>query len=300
MARIAISGGRARRNVRIAQMAGLALAVSAAALWALRVPGLDGSLPQKPAAQAEPGPAIELARHDQPATDSESISGIADRLDMGAHIESAAADPAPKTEGATTQTPQTSEWKYIAPIVEPGRVLAVLGRDGKQKVLAAGREWEYATGSKAKVVSVDENKVVLEDQGTRREIARSQRTGAAVQWTKMAANTPNASIPAGSGVNASIEQQLAARGIEGTQAQKFREAMRDRAAKRRAEAGVNLESGVLSPSELKEMGLSEDDLASMDAEALRNLRVKYNNMAAERRQAGDAASGADAAAGAPH
>lgn len=263
MARKAISGARARRNVRIAQMAGLSLAVTAAALWALQVPGLEGPLPEKPTLRPVSMPEIKPPAAQAAPQDRETLLGVAARLEAGANIVRKDEGDKPGAPAVAAAAP--AEWKYIAPIREPKRMLAVVGRDGKQKIMAAGREW-----GDAKLLSVNEREIVIEDEAGRHTIARGERNGPAVQWTKIAPNAPSASggVPGDAAEAASMSK-----GIDGSQAAAIRQALQDKSRRR----GV-----ALPPAAMREFGLTREALEQMGEDEIQMYRDKFNTITRER------------------
>jgi hypothetical protein len=220
-----ISTARARRFVRLAQMAGLALGVSAAALWALEVPGLRGELPTKPAVEVIPVASQRAAAPAPASIDSEGVEGLAARLNEAAKRPPAAA---PEQEKPVEAAAPPTAWRYIAPLKMGRQAAAIVFADGKQRVLRAGAKVGGTT-----LVSVDEARLVVEDGTGRHEIARGERMGSNVLWKKMESAAPASANGAGDPASAA---ELAKRGFDQSQAQRFREAMREKAALRRAEA----------------------------------------------------------------
>jgi hypothetical protein len=230
-------------------MAGIALGVSAAALWALDVPGLayrDPARPQLPGdAQAR------LPEAEEPRFDRERTSDIALRLDLGvkkapppAKAE-APEKPAPAPAASQTSGPVVT---YIGPIYEGTRTLAVVSIDGRQRIVPEGR----SIGG-TRILSIAENQIELQDEeGGRRSIARGERSGTAVSWLRpsaggaqFAANMPGgqnigrrtAGVPTAnmqggrgqaSGFSPEMEQRFRERGIDPAQAQRWRETLRQR------------------------------------------------------------------------
>lgn len=274
MARKAISGARARRNVRIAQTAGIALGVAAAAVWALQVPGLEGPLPQKPTLEPVSMPEVKPAGTAQaPPVDGETVVGMAERLEMGARIERVAEAPEPDEDPGPALTKEN--WKYIAPIREPSRTLAVVGRGTEQKIMWPGREWDGAT-----LVSANEREIVIEDDSGRHTIPRGERAGTGVQWTNIASNAPATNMPSDPAINAAI-----ARGMDPSQYAAQRQAAMDKA-RRRAQASP------LPAHVLAEMGLTEEDAMRMGSDELEAVKEKYQSIV-EQRGAAPAATGDD-------
>jgi hypothetical protein len=280
----AISGSRARRNIRIAQTAGVALGVSAAALWALQVPIIESPLPVKPEIQPVAGPEPEpsAAAPSQPL-DREGVLGAAERLELAARIQRPTETASGPAE-ATTPAAAPNDWKYVGSIREPSRMLALVSRGGgkQQRLMAAGREWDGV-----KLLAVNESEIQIEDSSGRQTIPRAERNGPSVQWTKMASNAPAANPAAQPGMtNAAM-----AKGIDPTQAAAMRQALAEKAAGRRRGQPVGT---TMSPQMLRELGLTDKEAASMTEDQLQELRQKYDAVARER--AGATGGDADGAA----
>jgi hypothetical protein len=236
----------ARRYVRMAQMAGLALGVSAAALLALEVPMLRYQPPAAP--QVVP---VAKQQDEQPyeeRLDRERTEGIAVRLNQGVRKPPAP----PKEQPRTVEDPQPKALTgpsivYIGSILEPDRRIAVIAVDGKQQLVREGRKV-----GESQLVSIADHEIVLQESGgERRAIARGERTER-VSWVR---NMPGTAPIAGAvmGQNAArrgvavarapgspafspeLEQRLRERGIDPEQAQRWREAMREREAQRGGE-----------------------------------------------------------------
>jgi hypothetical protein len=264
MAWMTVSGAQARRYVRMAQMGALALGVSAAALWALQVPGLQEALPQKP--EVPPVAPVQPIQRAQegPALDSEGVLGVAERLELGARIERAAApvDAGPVEAPAAATAAQ---WKYVSFMRDGASMMAVMSHNGKQKILKPGRSWNGV-----RLVSVDEQKAVLQDDAGRHTIQRSERGAGSVEWRQMASNALGASA---NGRNPVLDQQMRYRGMDPEQAQRAREVMRQRFADRR-DGGPRGLAGY-PPEVLAQLGLdpksaaglSEDEMAGYLAKA---------------------------------
>lgn len=268
MARMTVSSARARRYVRIAQMAGLALGVSAAALWALEVPGLRGQLPAKPAVDVVPVAARPSQGAAQPVLDADGVDGLAERLNE------AAKRPAPVvTQGdkaAEPARPAPSAWRYIAPLKMGKQLAAIVFADGKQRVLRPGAKVGGTT-----LISVDDAKLVIEDATGRHDVPRGDKSGSHVLWKKMDSNAP---ALAGAGAGASdgnlSPEELAKRGIDQSQAQRFREAMRDRS-RRRAEMAAQGAGGSIGPTQPGALGQPDAAMAvPLDKDAMKNSKLQ--------------------------
>jgi hypothetical protein len=265
MARMTVSSAKARRYVRIAQMAGLALGVSAAALWALEVPGLRGQLPGKPPVDVVPVVSRPSQASGQPVIDSDGVDALAERLN-----EAAKRPAAPVAQGdkpVETPRPAPTAWRYIAPLKMGKQLAAIVFADGKQRVLRPGAKVADTT-----LISVDERKLVIEDPTGRHDILRGEKNGSHVLWKKMDSNAPAlAGAGAGAGDANLSPEELAKRGIDGSQAQRFREAMRDRS-RRRAEMAAQGTGGSIPSDRPGAAGLPDAAMAvplDKDAQMMR-------------------------------
>ncbi len=168
---------RSRRYVRIAQVAGVALAVSAAALWALELPGVS-SLPQAPDATA-PTAGQPIAQAPAPARlDSDAIALMAEGLEQARKK----ADKPKPDDGGTPPPPPPDEndWRYLGAIEEPGRRFALVAIEGRQRVLRPGR-----TVGATRLLDIQPEAITVDDGSGPREIALAERTGPSVSWITM-------------------------------------------------------------------------------------------------------------------
>lgn len=237
MNRTGINSAEARRRVRIAQFAGLGLGVLAAALWAMDVPGLSRTLPAKPTvtdlAGGESAPeapqVIRIAHGDN--------IGIGERLDIAANRPPVAAPP-PDAEITAPPTPAPTEtpWKYLGPIEEPTRMLALVSLKGRQKIVSEGTELKIMTPAAegrpeaveyaATIIEIKrEHIMVEEDGGTKRKIMLEGKT-ARVAWVKNMPSTVQGTQGAvmASAMSAEARQRLLAQGIDPGQAERTRQA----------------------------------------------------------------------------
>jgi hypothetical protein len=254
----------------MAQMAGIALGVSAAALWALEVPGLAYRDPARPQVKGEP--IAQPSETQEARFDRERTSDIAYRLDLG--VKKAPA-PATKVERPVQPEPPPVEpihagptVVYIGPIFEGSRSLAVVSVDGRQRIVPEGR----SIGS-ARIVSIAENQIELQDeQGGRRTVVRGERTGSAVSWLRnmpgavpvaAVANGQNArrggvAMPGGraqaSGFSPEMEQRFRERGIDPAQAQRWREAMRERQNQNPSQNSAQVQRAAMSALDIDATG----------------------------------------------
>jgi hypothetical protein len=238
MARNSMSGAEARRFVLIGRTAGIALGVTAAALWALEIPGM-GTLPAKPEvkppAAAEQPATIELAK-----LDSDAVMGLSERLDLAGHVTPPPVEPTITT--APPPPPTGPEWKYLGAIVEADRKMAVISVNDRQKILREGKSY-----GDTKLLSVSPEAIEIEGPGGKQRIDKSERRpGMSVAWLKnlppntpaagMANNAPNmgANMAGNRGANMAgqlspeMRQRLTERGINPEETERWRQAMRDR------------------------------------------------------------------------
>lgn len=232
----------ARRYVRMAQFSGVALGVSAAALLALDVPGLGYSEPARPQVPAAEVPK-SLVRVDS-HLEREGTAAAAVRFDSTVSRPVAQKPVEKPKEPEIKQEPQVGlSIAYIGPIYEPTRMVAVLAIEGRQQIVPEGR----SLGGGARLVSIADDKIELETESGRKTIVRGERTGTAVSWVR---STPGAAVAAQTGGanqtavrragvqggrqqagnNLSPEMQARFReaGIDQAQAQRWREAARQR------------------------------------------------------------------------
>jgi hypothetical protein len=276
-----LHSGDARRYVRMAQMAGIALGVSAAALWALDVPGLayrEPARPNLPAPTQNAGNQTTDVRFDR-----ERTSDIAHRLDLG--VRKPPPPPARETPAeqpvaqAPPPPPAGPAITYIGPIYECSRILAVISVDGRQRIVPEGRSI-----GEARIVSVGENQIEVQDQAGRRTIDRGERSGSAVSWLRPSANNaaavannmgagrnvagrPGATNRMEAGRNQAgafspeMEQRFRERGIDPGQAQRWREALRERQVQRGDAVAVMPDASVVDGVKMP-AGVQKEDADS--------------------------------------
>lgn len=220
----------------MAQFAGLGLGVAAVALWALDVPGLSRAMPSKPA------PMSGLSGADQPVVTPvamiarEAPLGIAERLDMAANRPAKPVEEGTKPAAPAPAAPPStgSPWKYLGPIIEPKRTLAVVSIEGKQRIVsegmtvtvktpeAEGRPESVSYRASVKTVTPEYLEIEEED-GTIRKVELEART-AKVAWVKnmptTVAGAPTAM--ANAGLSAEAKQRLIAQGIDPQQIERAR------------------------------------------------------------------------------
>lgn len=247
--------------MRMAQSAAIALGVSAAALWALQVPGIQDSLPEKPEVAPYVAPPTAAARAEAPVIDSETAIGLAERLEIGAGVKRPESKPV--AEGPRGPEPEaTGEWKFLSTIREGSRLLAVVSKDGVQKVMRLGRTWNGGT-----LKAVDETRVVIEDSAGRHEIRRGERSGPSVAWTKMP--TTGAPGPMEASGAARLEEEIARRGIDPGQAQRFRDEWKRLSQARNGAARVPGTREIMDA-----FGMSEEQIGALSPEEIAVYRNK--------------------------
>lgn len=224
----------ARRRAISWQAAALVLALAAAGLWALEIPGISGQVtgvrPQLPAAAEPRSGAVEPAA----PPGSGVITAMAERLELARKGRPAAA-----TTPATTPTAGASNggmnWRYLGSIIEPTRKLALLSINGSQRVLAEGRSIDQADPSgrgtyRARLLEVRPDLIVVDDNGRRIEIPKDDPVGPRVSWVPPGAGGVASMSGVGNPGGLTPEQirQAAARGIDPAAAERLRQTMAER------------------------------------------------------------------------
>ncbi|MFN0134059.1 MAG: hypothetical protein ACKVW3_16210 [Phycisphaerales bacterium] len=228
-------GAEARRLARTAQIGAVALGVSAAALWALDVPGVSSTPVNKPVMVEPVKPELPTRVAAGDAPERESIAAVAHRLDeavIKAPAPKVVAEPEPPKEEPAVE-PTGPDIQYLGPIFESGRTLAIISIDGTQKIVSAGKKIGSLT-----FVSADREKLVVEDAAGSREIQRKSRSDARVAWvSNMPSNTPMAAAAVGAGgaagnpraaMSPEVAARLRERGIDPEQIQRMRDLARER------------------------------------------------------------------------
>lgn len=217
MGRSPVSGREAKKYARLAQIAGGALAVSAAVLLAVEVPMLG--VRETPVEEILP-PAATPTDNGQQAAAPEREFTAEDMTGIDVRLATARVAPPKKPEETAanpTDTPGTAPaegassqggWRYLGSVIEPNRRIALVSIDGRQRMLAEGREVDGV-----RLVQVTDDRIVIEDAGVRRGIRREQRHGSPVAWVNM----PEA--PAGgrydpAGMDPAAAEDMAARQAE--------------------------------------------------------------------------------------
>lgn len=210
MPRTALNGQQAARYVRVAQVAGLALAATAVLLWVGGVPGM--AIQDRPAeALVIQPPAPEPAKQPgsaAPKLTRDDLDDMAQRLEM-ARVKVEKPEPAPTVvaeQPADTEqptiggNPDQPRWRYLGSIIEPNRSVALVSISGRQRILGVGREVDGV-----EVVSVEPDAIVVRENGELARLTRDERSGPPVAWVKMNSPMDRPAIPAGANVGASLQ-----------------------------------------------------------------------------------------------
>lgn len=237
MARPGMNGDQARKMVRIAQFAGLGLGVAAAALWALDVPGLTGALPAKPVVSGGQG----LVEPPKPvlivSIANDAPLGIGERLEVAANRPAVTTEPAPSTKPSSTtvESGHSTPWKYLGPIAEATRTLALVSIEGKQRIVSEGSVVKITTPpAEGRPESVDyrasvekialDHMDIKEDDGRIVRLSLEPRT-TKVSWLKnMPTNVAGAGGAPGT-LTAEARARLAQQGIDPQQIEATRRAL---------------------------------------------------------------------------
>ncbi|MBX3376287.1 MAG: hypothetical protein KF678_04710 [Phycisphaeraceae bacterium] len=235
MARTGMKSEQARRVVRGAQFAALGLAVAAGALWGL--PWLSNSAPVKPVIAAGEDRDGQGAVIRPVSIAADAPLGIAERLNQAANKPPPATEtPAPTPTEKPPEAPMPEvPWRYLGPIVEAERTLALVSIEGRQRIVSEGSVVTIKTPPsegrpesetyRAKVVKVTVEAVEIEERGTIKRIAREEQV-ARVTWVKPTA--PVAGMPTGVGaatgaLSPEARARLQAQGIDPQQIERARQ-----------------------------------------------------------------------------
>jgi hypothetical protein len=262
-----ITSAEARQRVRIAQFAGLGIGVMALALWAMDLPWLSSSLPDKPpvreATGDTPAPTIlQVVR-----IDAEAPRGIAERLDLAANRPAAPAPTgAEAPAAATTAQPNETPWEYLGAIEEPGRLLALVSVKGRQKIVGAGTHLKVTTPAAegrpesvehaATVTEIKREHIVIEEDGGARRTIPLKTKATSVAWVK---NMPTpiqgtqGGTLASAAMSAEARQRLIAQGIDPSQAERARLAALSAARGRNGgDQPAAMAAGAIAPGKMTE------------------------------------------------
>ena len=172
----------AARMVRRTQLAGLVVALGAAGLWAVDVPGLGSNLPA-PDSVNQPSTNPTLANQPEANSgstlDAGSAYAISQNLDVAARRQ-----PKPEQgpiargpEITPEPTPSGPDIRYLGLIEEPTRRVALLAIDGRQRMLAEGRKSGDIT-----LTSVEAEQIRVSIGREQRVIPLADRSGPSVAW----------------------------------------------------------------------------------------------------------------------
>ncbi len=172
-----MSGSRARRYTLIWRGAAVGVGVFAAGLWAVQSPLTSPDVGIPPPATTEPaGPGGNAeSEAASSAPDRQAIADAAGRFEVvfgrTPKVEGSEPPPVAPTIAAL------AGWKYLGSIVEPRRRVAIVSVNGKQAVLAEGRQYEGVT-----VVEVKPDALVVNDGSKNTELSKQEKAGPSVAW----------------------------------------------------------------------------------------------------------------------
>lgn len=228
-------GAEARRLARAGQIGAVALGVSAAALWALDVPGVSSTPVTRPVVAEAPKPPAPPPSDAGTAPERDTILAVAHRLDV-AVVKAPPPKPVepPKAELPPPEPdPTVPEVAYLGPIIEPNRMLAIISIDGTQKIVCAGKKI-----GNLEFLQVERDKIHVKDGSGERTIERKPRSDTRVAWvSNMPANTPmpvaavgnaQAAQARGGAMSPEVAARLRERGIDPNQIQRMRDLARER------------------------------------------------------------------------
>lgn len=240
MAGTTLSGTEARRITRGVQMGALGLGVTAAALWALDVPGLGHTPAAAPEAMIAPVVNSGGAGAAAAPSSTTSVFGSDSTVAVATRLEAARKKSPPPTEPVRQpeevhqkvepETVLKDDWKFLGTIRRREGMSAVVSVGGQQAVISPG---QALSGHPAELVEVTRDAIVLREDGVERRILRAEKSGSSVGWTKLAGGPPQvapngggAAVP-GAGFTPEQAAAMRQRGIDPGQAQRMREFMRD-------------------------------------------------------------------------
>jgi len=214
MARGAIHKRDAKRYLRAAKVAAVGLALLAAAMWAIDIPGVNRVARETVTVVSPNVPQRQAVVLRPVSLDREASAGLAERLELATSHKPAEAAPAEKT-GPSTPTPAAGgpEWKYFGPIYDGMSVRALVSVKGRQRVMREGQQAEGAT-----LQQIAAELIVIKDSSGEHEIARMGSEGTRVSWVRGAGvgavpgGGPGAGRPPGGAPGALTPPGGAARG----------------------------------------------------------------------------------------
>lgn len=211
---------RARQLVRIAQICGIGVGGLAAAAWAIDMPGLGSGIPRDDAIpQTAPSGDSSTVTGPIESLHSSIDKGIS--LSIARNLDLAARRPSqePQQEivlqpSEGTQTSPGPEIRYLGPIEEPERMVALLSIDGRQRMLAENR-----TSGNVRMVEVTREHVIVEIGREKRTIPIAERTGPSVAWVAPGSGSGVVTMPGGGASNAAaMLESMSAAGVGRTPA----------------------------------------------------------------------------------
>lgn len=193
MTAVPINREKAVKYARAAQAGCVVLLVSAVAIAGLGLPGVAGPGPgaaELPPSQAENAKLVAIA---PPVSEGVDFKGISERLGLIDNAPKPVAPPPTETaevDPALAPTTTDQPVRFLGAIVEPTRRIALLSVGGRQRAVAPGQMIHlgiHPDAESLKVVSVDDNSVVIEDRQGRRTIDKAPKSGGAVTMVSEAA-----------------------------------------------------------------------------------------------------------------
>lgn len=195
MTAAALHREQALKLARLAQAACALLLLAAVAVAGLGLPGRERTGgAELPASRAESAAPISSP---PPVSEGVDFSGIAQRLALIDNAPKAAVVDETQTPGTETEPPPAADTgvKFIGSIIEPTRRAALLSVNGRQRALVPGQKIRFGADPSAGellLVSVEEDRVVVEDKSGRRTIEKSARSGSAITTVAESAPPPPA------------------------------------------------------------------------------------------------------------
>jgi hypothetical protein len=197
MNQVPLSRTRAEGRARAAQLTCAAMCLCAIAVIAFALPTIT-SVPAladvRPPAPTLP--TVPSGEASQPEKLIVNAGGISDRFMQFSNRPVQATppqDPQDSGEEEPTDTPPAPEApRFVGVIREPGRMLAMVRIDGKQRIMAEGE-----TVSNLKLVRVEPTSIIVEVDGVEKQLEKQARTGGV---TSVAVDSANPSVMPEGGV----------------------------------------------------------------------------------------------------
>lgn len=234
MAARLIHRSSAQRLARGWYAGALVVALAGGALWALEVPGISAPADAEPPTVEPPAPLSQEQPVAQPP-DADAVMGTAERLEL-ARVPSNKPTPTPSETPTPPPVAAGIAWKYLGSIIEPTRKIALVSINGAQRMLAEGRTIQQ-DGHTFKVVEVQPDSLVVEDNGQRLVLQKEARSGPLVSWVSptpggIVVDGMNGAVGAMSGVQGGMNGQPIGRGYDPGEAERIREQIHARRAGR--------------------------------------------------------------------